>query len=123
MNEKLVAKCRQNAATIADKIMDVVNQKTTVAVERTIARLMGIDGVDPHGVPLPNILVEQLQQAKTLGDGSGDTDRQQTNLARRKRKAWVSGSEGKPRLPVPHASALRRHGLRAMRRYYRPGQR
>ena len=42
---------------------------TTVAVERTICRLLGIDGIDDNEVPLPNIVVDSLKSKGLLGQG------------------------------------------------------
>ena len=42
---------------------------TTVAVERTLCRLLGIDGVDANSVPLPNVVVDSLKAAGVLGEG------------------------------------------------------
>ena len=41
------------ARQIAEDVQNFVNQYTTVAVERTLCRLIGIDGVDrhPHAMP------------------------------------------------------------------------
>ena len=55
---------------VATDVQRFVNSYTTVAVERTLCRLMGIDGVDAHEVPLPNVVVDQLQQNGLLGQGS-----------------------------------------------------
>ena len=41
------------ARNIAEEVQVFVDRYTTVAVERTICRLLGIDGVDTDGVPLP----------------------------------------------------------------------
>ena len=40
-----------------------------MAVERTICRLLGVDGVDENGVPLPNVLIEQIKEQGVLGEG------------------------------------------------------
>ena len=45
------------AKKIADQVQEFVEQYTTVAVERTLSRLMGIDGVDENQVPLPNVVL------------------------------------------------------------------
>ena len=42
---------------------------TTVAVERTLCRLLGIDGVDANSVPLPNVVVDSLKAAGVLSEG------------------------------------------------------
>lgn len=57
------------AEQIAASVQSFVDDYTTVAVERTLCRLVGIDGVDENGVPLPNVVVEQVQQAGALNRG------------------------------------------------------
>ena len=42
---------------------------TTVTVERAIARLLGIDGVNEDGVPLPNVIIDHLMEKKALSSG------------------------------------------------------
>ncbi len=62
-----------NARTVAKKIADdtqlFIDQHTTVAVERTICRLLGIDGVDEFGVPLPNVVVDNIVKGNGLSTG------------------------------------------------------
>lgn len=57
------------AEKIAADVQSFVDDYTTVAVERTLCRLVGIDNVDENGVPLPNVVVEQLQNAGALNRG------------------------------------------------------
>ncbi|MDR2853814.1 MAG: lysine 5,6-aminomutase subunit alpha [Prevotellaceae bacterium] len=64
-----VAYAKNIAKNIADDVQTFVEQYTTVAVERTICRLLGIDGIDENGVPLPNILVDELKNNGVLSDG------------------------------------------------------
>jgi len=64
-----VARARNKAEKIADQVQSFVEDYTTVAVERTLCRLMGIDGTDSEGVPLPNVVVDYLKEQGTLGDG------------------------------------------------------
>lgn len=64
-----VEKARNKAKGIADQVQDFVEDYTTVAVERTLCRLMGIDGTDRDGVPLPNVVVDHLKEKGILGDG------------------------------------------------------
>lgn len=64
-----VAKARKLAKNIADDVQGFVEQYTTVAVERTLCRLIGIDGVDDNQVPLPNVVVDTLKDAGVLGEG------------------------------------------------------
>jgi beta-lysine 5,6-aminomutase alpha subunit len=64
-----VVHAKQVAANIAAEVQQFVNNYTTVAVERTICRLLGVDKVDENEVPLPNVLVEQLKEKGALGEG------------------------------------------------------
>ncbi|MBQ2908298.1 MAG: lysine 5,6-aminomutase subunit alpha [Bacteroidales bacterium] len=64
-----VAKARKLAKNIADDVQGFVEQYTTVAVERTLCRLIGIDGIDDNQVPLPNVVVDTLKEAGVLGEG------------------------------------------------------
>ena len=67
---KKVEKARGYARAIAADVQSFVEQYTTVAVERTLCRLMGIDGVDANGVPLPNVIVDTLKDKGVLADGA-----------------------------------------------------
>ena len=66
---KKVAHAKDVARKIADDVQTFVDQYTTVAVERTLCRLLGIDGVDANTVPLPNVLVEELRDKGVLSQG------------------------------------------------------
>ena len=65
-----VDKAREAARLIAEDTVNYTQQYTTTTVERSICRLLGIDGVDPMGVPLPNIVVEHLSDKNMLGYGA-----------------------------------------------------
>ncbi|MEG0500202.1 MAG: lysine 5,6-aminomutase subunit alpha, partial [Rikenellaceae bacterium] len=54
---------------IADNVQQFVDKYTTVAVERTLCRLVGIDGVDENGVPLPNVVVDEIHAKGVLSQG------------------------------------------------------
>lgn len=54
------------AGDIADDVQKFVDGYTTVAVERTLCRLIGIDGIDSNDVPLPNVVVNALQEKGVL---------------------------------------------------------
>ena len=42
-------------------VQDFIDDHTTVTVERATLRLAGADGADADGVPVPNLVVDQLQ--------------------------------------------------------------
>jgi beta-lysine 5,6-aminomutase alpha subunit len=64
-----VAYAKNVSKKIADDVQRFVENYTTVAVERTLCRLMGIDGIDENSVPLPNILIDELKEKGLLGQG------------------------------------------------------
>ena len=70
LDSKKVAYARQLAAGVAADVQRFVDGYTTVAVERTLCRLLGIDGVDANSVPLPNVVVDSLKAAGVLGEGA-----------------------------------------------------
>ncbi len=43
--------------------------KTTVSVERTVARLLGVDGANELEAPLPNVLVDHVRDRGELARG------------------------------------------------------
>ena len=64
-----VQHARDISKSIAAEVQTFVNSYTTVSVERTLCRLIGIDGVDENGVPLPNVVVESLKDKNALDKG------------------------------------------------------
>ncbi|MDT8717852.1 lysine 5,6-aminomutase subunit alpha [Clostridium sp. 19966] len=67
---KKVEKARAAAKHIAADTQSFIEKHSTVAVERTICRLLGIDGTDEVGVPLPNVIVEHLERNGALQLGT-----------------------------------------------------
>ena len=78
---KLVEQARAHAAQVADETQRFIDGYTTVAVERTICRLLGIDGVsggetlditgeNSLGVPLPSVVVDYLMEKGALSQGA-----------------------------------------------------
>ncbi|MDR2166908.1 MAG: lysine 5,6-aminomutase subunit alpha [Clostridiales bacterium] len=65
-----VALARSFALAIAADMQGFIDRHSTVAIERTICRLLGIDGVDAAGVPLPNVVVRHLADCGLLGRGA-----------------------------------------------------
>jgi len=65
----LVRSCRAAAARVAAQVAEATAGRTTLAVERTVARMLGVDGVDPHDVPLPNALVDHVAELDGLSRG------------------------------------------------------
>lgn len=69
LNKEKIQEARSLATAIAIQTQEFIDVHTTVTVERTICRLLGIDGIDEVEVPLPNIIVSQLQKSGNLKHG------------------------------------------------------
>lgn len=65
-----VSYAKEVSKQIADNVQQFADRYTTVAVERTLCRLVGIDGMDANGVPLPNVVVEALMAKGVLSQGA-----------------------------------------------------
>lgn len=70
LDMNLVKRARESARKVAEDTQAFIDMHTTVAVERTVCRLLGIDGVNDIEVPLPNVLVESLCDAGVLQMGA-----------------------------------------------------
>ncbi len=69
LDRKLINSARESARKIAEDMQKFIDLHTTVTVERSIARLLGVDGVDEVGTPLPNVVVDNIKQHGGLGVG------------------------------------------------------
>jgi beta-lysine 5,6-aminomutase alpha subunit len=65
----VVAACRQAARQIADGVAERIAGHTTVSVERSVTRMLGVDGANDLDVPLPNVLVDHVHDRGGLGRG------------------------------------------------------
>lgn len=70
LNLSVVDRARRAAGQIADEMQAFIDARSTVSTERTICRLLGIDGVSEIGVPLPNVVVDYLQEKGVLDLGA-----------------------------------------------------
>jgi len=62
----LVEKARELAKKIALDTQEFINKHTTTTIERTVCRLLGIDGVDEFDVPFPNLIVNNILEGNNL---------------------------------------------------------
>jgi beta-lysine 5,6-aminomutase alpha subunit len=69
LDKSKIQEARRYALNIAENTQDFIDEHTTVTVERTVCRLLGIDGVDDFGVPYPNIIVDYIVKHGDLGIG------------------------------------------------------
>jgi len=70
LNWSVVDKARQSAKNIARDIQEFIDVHTTVTVERTVCRLLGVDGINEVGVPIPNIVVDNIKNGNGLALGA-----------------------------------------------------
>ena len=63
----MVKEARVLAQHIVEPVIEYISQHTTVAIERTTLRLIGVDGVDTDDVPLPNRIVDSASSLLSRG--------------------------------------------------------
>jgi beta-lysine 5,6-aminomutase alpha subunit len=69
LDQGLIEKARGSARRIAEDTQAFIDRHTTVTVERAVARLLGIDGVDEIEKPLPNVVVDNIKEGGGLSQG------------------------------------------------------
>lgn len=69
LDQLKISEARKHALNIAKDTQKFIDGHTTVTVERTICRLLGIDGVDEFDVPFPNVVVSHIEENGDLGVG------------------------------------------------------
>jgi beta-lysine 5,6-aminomutase alpha subunit len=70
LDQQTIDRARRYAYNIAHDIQGFIEEHTTVAVERTIVRLLGVDGIDAFGTPLPNVVVDHMKAVGLLKEGA-----------------------------------------------------
>ncbi len=58
-----VERCRALAGRVFQGVYDFIVQHTTVSIERTVLRLLGISGAGTRGAPLANLMVDRLRHS------------------------------------------------------------
>jgi beta-lysine 5,6-aminomutase alpha subunit len=69
IDRSLIDSCHRSAQRITDDVWRAIAGKTTLSVERTIVRLLGVDGVDQDGAPIPNVLIGHVHDRGGLPSG------------------------------------------------------
>lgn len=70
LDRATVSKARGLAHRIAADTQDFIDLHTTVAVERTVVRLLGVNSVDRNDVPMPNVVVDHMASRGLLSRGA-----------------------------------------------------
>jgi beta-lysine 5,6-aminomutase alpha subunit len=68
--QERIDRCRAHARRVAEDVRRETEPFTTVSTERTVLRLLGVDGVDADEVPIPNRVVDALSEAGKLSRGA-----------------------------------------------------
>ena len=64
---KKIEKARKLAQAIAAPVQKYIAKHTSVTVERATLRLLGADGADANGVPVPNLVVDSIKASLSSG--------------------------------------------------------
>lgn len=70
LDEKKIEKARELAEKIVSPVQDFISSHTTVSVERSVLRLLGVDGVNRDEIPMPNIIIDNIRNAGKLSKGA-----------------------------------------------------
>ncbi len=65
-----IARARELARSAANGVQAFIDRHTTVSIERTVLRLLGISGAGARGAPLANLMVDRLRDAGVLNKGA-----------------------------------------------------
>jgi beta-lysine 5,6-aminomutase alpha subunit len=65
-----VERCRALADEATAKVLELVQRHTTVSIERTALRLLGLHDAGPRGIPLVNVAVDALHEKRLLDRGA-----------------------------------------------------
>lgn len=70
LDPNIIDSARSCAGRIAVSMQEFIDRHTTVSTERTVLRLLGVDGVDDVETPLPNVVIDQIKDAGGLPRGA-----------------------------------------------------
>src|SRR3954471_22013750 len=65
-----IERARELARSAALGVQAFIDRHTTVSIERTVLRLLGISGAGSRGAPLANLIVDRLRDAGVLHRGA-----------------------------------------------------
>jgi len=69
LDGEMIERARKLAKEVTDEVQKFIGLRSTDSVERTVARLFGIDGVNSEGAPLPNVVVDDVKAGGGLKRG------------------------------------------------------
>lgn len=65
-----VLQARQLAQGVAAQVQEMIDRHTTVSIERTVLRFLGLGGAGAGGAPIANLVVDSLREKGLLGRGA-----------------------------------------------------
>lgn len=69
LDPKVISRCRHDANIIAKQVQAHIDLHTTVSVERSLLRMLGVVGVNELMVPLVNVVVDHVFSKANLSKG------------------------------------------------------
>ncbi len=70
LDKSKIESARNAAKSIAEDVQGFIDRHTTSTTERTVVRLLGVDGVDEIEKPLPNVVVDNIIEGGGLSRGA-----------------------------------------------------
>lgn len=70
LDTQQINQCREYAKKVVARMMTDLASYSTVTVERTVLRLLGIDGINRFDVPYPNVIIDHLKATSMLEKGA-----------------------------------------------------
>ena len=104
-----IDRARELASRIVAPVQEFIEAHTTVTVERATLRLAGADGADADGVPVPNLVVDQL---RATGSRTGALKYWVNALLRTGEDVAGAEPAGRRRAPPRRPPARRPRGAR-----------
>lgn len=69
LDNRAIGRAREAAYQIATDVLKEIEKYSTVAVERSVLRLFGVEGETPEGIPWVNVIVDDLTKNKLIDRG------------------------------------------------------
>ncbi|HLL80991.1 MAG TPA: lysine 5,6-aminomutase subunit alpha, partial [Longimicrobium sp.] len=70
IEDSQIERARAVAQEVTAPVIDLIGRHTTVSIERTVLRLFGLHDAGARGIPLVNLMVDRLHEAKVLDRGA-----------------------------------------------------
>lgn len=114
-----IDRARELATSIVAPVLAFVGDHTSVTVERATLRLMGADGASADGIPVPNLVVDQLRSSSVGLDGGAArvfvNALQRSGATVEELSERIAGGQRIVDLPLGDAVSIAREGSRLAR--------